>query len=91
MQPLGGTKLGRGVAGMLGLTFQALVGYHIHALISRVAALQALVPAPLTAEVRRGTGRTFEVAVSGNSSIWACLGRSRRVRPYGRSPRDPSC
>lgn len=91
MQPLGGTKLGRGVAGMLGLTFQAPVGYHIHALISRFEALHALVPAPLTGEVCRGTGSTFKVAVSGKSSIWTCLGRSRRVRPHGRSPRDLSC
>ena len=51
MQPWGGAKQGGGVAGRLGLTFQALVGYHLQALFSRVAALQGLVPAPLTAQI----------------------------------------
>lgn len=40
-----------GVALIPGTPFQAPVGYHIQALFSRVAALQAPVPAPLTAQV----------------------------------------
>lgn len=48
---LGGAKQGGEVAGRLGLTFQAPVGHHLQALFSRAAALQALVPAPLTAQV----------------------------------------
>lgn len=61
------------------ILFQAPVGYHIHALISRFEALHGLVPAPLTAEVCRGTGSTFEVAVSGNSSISARVGLVAQV------------
>lgn len=51
MQPWGEAKEGGGIPGRLGLTFQVLVGDHLHALFSRVAALQALVPASLTAQV----------------------------------------
>lgn len=40
-----------GVALIARTLFQVLVGDHLHALFSRVAALQALVPASLTAQV----------------------------------------
>lgn len=67
------------VALILWILFQAPVGYHIHALISRFEALHALVPAPLTGEVCRGTGSTFKVAVSGKSSIWTRVGLVAQV------------
>lgn len=51
MQPWDGTKQGGGAAGRLGLTFQGPVGHHLQALFSRAAALQALDPASLTAQV----------------------------------------
>lgn len=64
MQPPEGAKQGGGVAGGLGLTFQAPVGHHLQALFLRAAALEAIVPSPLTAQVRRGAGNTLEVPAS---------------------------
>lgn len=64
-----------GVALISGAPCRVLVGHHLQALFTRVAALEALVPAPLTAQVRGSTGNTFEVAASGEG------GRPARVGP----------
>lgn len=72
-----------GVIFVLHASVGALQCHYLHALLSRVTALQALLPAPLTAQVRGGAGHTLKVSAPGQG--WPSAPRSGSVAQVRRA------
>ena len=77
VQPRGGLASGWGL-----LTLGVLEGHHFNTVFRRRAALEALLPAPLTALVQRGAGRTLKVTALGKGP--ASDSKEERKRRGGR-------